>query len=77
MDYHLIILKNAEERILYLDANTIVDDDLYKFYATDFADNLAMAMPDMVLNLLEHCYAKYPDLKPYFNAGVLLINNRA
>lgn len=77
--YRFFIPDIKEERILYLDADIIVDGNLDSFFRTDFEDNYVVAIPDMVINHSEiiHCYAEFPDLKPYFNSGVLLINNKA
>ena len=75
--YRYIIPEINEERVLYLDADIIVDGSLYELFATEFGDKLAVAMPDIVLNHanIEHGYIEFPNLKPYFNSGVLLINN--
>lgn len=75
--YRFIIPEINEDRILYLDADIIVDGSLYELFTTDLGDKLAVAMPDIVLDHpdIEHGYMEFPNLKPYFNSGVLLINN--
>lgn len=77
--YRFIVPDITEDRVLYLDADTIVDGHLGEFYQLDFEDHLAVAIPDMVVNRpeIEHHYMEFPEMKPYFNAGVLLINNPA
>ncbi|ASW75061.1 glycosyl transferase [Chryseobacterium piperi] len=80
------LLKNYE-RVLYLDSDLIVDNDI-SFYATlDFENKLAIASPSIyVQNLLtkdlENAFNRdyfsnvllMTDYSDYFNAGVILFN---
>lgn len=68
------------DKVLYLDSDIIVLDDVAKLYNIDIEDNLVAAVPDDIIqnNKLFQNYvekvvgvAKYQN---YFNAGVLLMN---
>ncbi len=45
-------------------------------FFTDFENNLFAAVTDFYLDYADHGYIEFPDLKPYLNSGVLLINNK-
>ncbi|AIZ80113.1 glycosyltransferase family 8 protein [Actinobacillus equuli subsp. equuli] len=62
------------EKLLYLDCDLIIDGDISSLYDVDLKNDIIAAVPDMFINYVEHYYAEIPDFKPYFNAGVLLIN---
>lgn len=74
--YRFNVSDLPEDKVIYLDSDIVVDRPLDKLYATRLGDNLLAAIPDMVLDhsAFNHHYLEYPDMKPYFNAGVLLIN---
>ncbi|MCF7529449.1 glycosyltransferase family 8 protein [Neisseria sp. ZJ104] len=72
--YRLLIPTSAAEKALYLDCDLVVNTDLLPLYQTDLGDNYLAATVDGVLNYTDHCYYEFPDLKPYFNAGMLLFN---
>ncbi|MDY4279728.1 MAG: glycosyltransferase family 8 protein [[Pasteurella] mairii] len=75
--YRYAVPNIPEERVLYLDSDIVVDDNIENMYFSDFGDNFALAVDDMCLNhLAPHAYFEFPDMKPYFNSGVLLINNK-
>lgn len=60
--------------VIYLDSDIVVDKPLTKLMEIDFKDLPLLAIEDAYLNKTNHKYPKYPDLKPYFNAGVLVLN---
>lgn len=73
--YRYIISEIPEDRILYLDSDIIVDDNIEDMYFSDFNGKYALAVEDMYINHTQHCYLEFPNMKPYFNSGMLLINN--
>lgn len=79
-------LKNYE-RVLYLDSDLIIDNDISFYADIDFENKVAIASPSIyVQNLLikniEHDFTRdyfskvllMNDYKKYFNAGVILFN---
>ena len=67
------------DKILYLDTDIIVNEDLYEIYSTDLKDNYLAG----VFNIYYYFYKKYlarllniPDLNSYINAGVMLMNTK-
>ncbi len=67
------------DRILYLDADTLVLDDIEPLAATDLGDAVLAAVPDAFVDGSlrsgrEHRPAGVPDVDRYFNAGVLVID---
>ncbi|MEG9480880.1 glycosyltransferase family 8 protein [Mannheimia sp. HC-2023] len=62
-----------DERVLYLDSDIVVDGNLAEMYWQDFNNVPLFAVEDYVLNH-RSLYSNF-DIKPYFNSGVLLINN--
>ncbi|MGQ0286281.1 glycosyltransferase family 8 protein [Pasteurellaceae bacterium 22721_9_1] len=76
--YRYFISDLPEDRILYLDCDIVIDDNIDEFYSMDFKDNLVMATEDPYTNSskVSHSYEDFPDMKPYFGAGVLLVNNK-
>lgn len=68
------------DKVLYLDSDIVILDDIAKLYNTDMGDNLVAAAPDDVVisNPIFRDYAEkvvgVADCNRYFNAGVLLMN---
>ncbi len=64
------------ERILYLDADTIVINSLKELYETDFEDNdyVAATHVKKVLHKLNEIRLNIKEDEPYINTGVLLMN---
>jgi len=62
------ILPDTIDRVLYLDADTVVLSDLTNLYNTDLNANPIAA----VLDSSNTAYANHYQTKQYFNAGVLL-----
>lgn len=73
--YRYMIPEIPEDRILYLDSDIVVDGNIEEMYFSDFNGKYALAVEDMYISHTKHSYIEFPDLKPYFNSGVLLINN--
>ncbi len=67
------------ERILYLDADTIVINPLKELYETDFEGNYYIAATHVkkVLHKLNEIRLNIKEDEPYINTGVLLINLKA
>ena len=67
------------ERILYLDADTIVINSLKELYETDFEGNYYVAATHVkkVLHKLNEIRLNIKEDEPYINIGVLLINLKA
>lgn len=78
--YRLIlseILPDHIDKVIYLDGDTLVVDNLLDLWNTDISDYALGAVPDSFTNKIEHYNRlRYPQSKGYFNAGVLLINLR-
>lgn len=68
------------DKVLYLDSDIVILDDIANLYNTDMGDNLVAAAPDDVIQFNEvfQVYAEkvvgVADYRRYFNAGVLLMN---
>lgn len=68
------------DKVLYLDSDIVILDDIAKLYHVQMGNNLVAAAPDDVVlsNLIFRDYAEkvvgVADCKQYFNAGVLLMN---
>ncbi|HDZ6851935.1 TPA: glycosyltransferase family 8 protein, partial [Mannheimia haemolytica] len=71
--YRYLIPYLDEERVLYLDSDIVVDDNLSEMYWLNFNGIPLYAVEDYVHNHIP-AYLDL-DLSPYFNSGVLLINN--
>ena len=67
------------ERILYLDADTLVINSLKDLYETDFEGNYYIAATHIkkVLHKLNEIRLNIKEDEPYINTGVLLINLKA
>ncbi|MGQ0287164.1 glycosyltransferase family 8 protein [Pasteurellaceae bacterium 22721_9_1] len=75
--YRYLIPELPMDRSLYLDSDLVVTGSLKDMYFSDFSGYLLMAACDSGLNSRTHCgYIGHPDIKPYFNSGVMLINNQ-
>lgn len=74
--YRYIIPEIPEDRVIYLDSDIVVDGNIEEMYFSDFNGKYVLAVEDMYISYTEHGYIEFPDLKPYFNGGVLLINNQ-
>lgn len=68
------------DKVLYLDSDIVILDDIAKLYNTDMGDNLVAAAPDDTV-LSSPIFCDYvekvvgvADCHKYFNAGVLLMN---
>lgn len=68
------------DKVLYLDSDIVILDDIANLYHIDMGDNLVAAAPDDVIQFNEvfQIYAEkvvgVADYRRYFNAGVLLMN---
>ncbi|MCM1025495.1 MAG: glycosyltransferase family 8 protein [Roseburia sp.] len=68
------------DKVLYLDSDIVILDDIAKLYRIDMGNNLVAAAPDDVIQFNEvfQVYAEkvvgVADYRRYFNAGVLLMN---
>ncbi len=70
--YLIADLLPSIDKILYLDADTIINDSLENLYETDLKQNYVAGVPD--LWILKSDYQKKLGLSHYINAGVLLMN---
>lgn len=68
------------DKVLYLDSDIVILDDIAKLYSIDMGDNLVAAAPDDVIQFNE-VFQTYVEkvvgvasYKNYFNAGILLMN---
>lgn len=68
------------DKVLYLDSDIVILDDIAKLYNTDMGDNLVAAAPDDVIQAMP-VFQDYvekvvgvADYRRYFNAGILLMN---
>lgn len=62
------------EKIIYLDSDIIVNDDLANLYQIDLENHVLAAVRDASENYVRKYY--FRPICRYFNAGVLLINKR-
>ena len=68
------------DKVLYLDSDIVILDDIAKLYDTDLGDDLVAGAPDDVIQFhpVFQTYAEkvvgVADYHRYFNAGVLLMN---
>ena len=67
------------DKVLYLDSDIVILDDIAKLYNTDMGDNLVAAAPDDVIQSMP-VFQDYvekvvgvADSRRYFNAGILLM----
>ena len=69
------VLPESVERVLYLDADTLVTDDLGELFALEMTDKAIAAAPD-IQSWLEGAFLRcgYDSSKGYICAGVLMMN---
>ncbi|MCF7530084.1 glycosyltransferase family 8 protein [Neisseria lisongii] len=73
--YRLIIDQVVDKKALYLDCDIVVTANLQELYQTDISHYYVAAVDDaFIAQTDDHYYLEFPDMKPYFNSGVLLIN---
>lgn len=67
------------DRVLYLDADTLVINNIRQFYETDFEGNFYVAATHIkkVLHKINEIRLDIKEDEPYINTGVLLINLKA
>ena len=62
------------DRILYLDCDTIIIDDISKYYNIDFCGKVIAAVPEPVITASRRGTLGMQPECDYYNAGVLLFN---
>lgn len=72
--YRLFIPYIPEERVIYLDSDIIVNNNLLDLMEISFNNKSLLAVEDFYLNNIDNSYAKKLNVLPYFNAGVLVFN---
>ena len=77
------LLPESLERVLFLDPDMLVLDDIASIWETDISNNSVAAVADQAIPLCssprgvkDRRSLGIPDSAPYFNAGVMLINLR-
>lgn len=75
------VLPESVERVLFLDPDLLVFDDVAKIWETSIADRVIAAVTDQAIpfcssprGVKNRSDLGVPDIAPYFNAGVMLIN---
>lgn len=66
-------LVKSDDKVLYLDCDTLVAGPLDELFATDLHSNPLALAPDVVLPVYKKVISLPPD-KPYFNTGVMLMD---
>lgn len=68
-----LLFDNSVDRVLYLDSDIIVEDDVSKLWDIDLSNYFLAAVesPNVERN---YCDLNMPEDSKYFNSGVLLIN---
>ena len=61
------------DKILYIDGDVLILDDLYELWKTDLDGNYIAAVADMAGMIEEKHHEKY-GFEKYFNSGVMLLN---
>ena len=61
------------DKVLYIDTDVIVQDDLSELFDTDLGDNYVAAVKDMA-GMVDGKHHTKNGLKNYFNAGLMLLN---
>ncbi len=78
--YRLFIaeLFKKHSKIVYMDSDTVILDDIEKFYAIDLKGKTVGAVHDVVCTFLVEHYRESIDMdvKDGFNAGILLIDTK-
>lgn len=67
------ILPSNIEKVLYLDSDTLVLDNLDEIFSNDM-DNLVSGVVDVMANITKSLYLGSKKSTPFINSGVLLIN---
>ncbi|GIO86589.1 hypothetical protein J25TS5_35210 [Paenibacillus faecis] len=67
-----VLLPSDIDKVLYLDCDIIVEDDIGKLYAIDLEDYHLAATNELSYKMIE--LLELDDNTHYFNAGVILIN---
>ena len=68
------VLPESVDKILYLDCDTIVLDNLQDCWNTDLADNVLAAVPEPVITKSRRGILNMDETDNYYNSGVLLFN---
>ena len=68
------VLPEDVDRVLYLDCDTIVMDDLRELWATDMGSCYLGMVTEPTVTKARRVQLGMPDSQLYFNSGVLLIN---
>ena len=75
------LLPDSLERVLFLDADMLVLDDIAKIWETDISNSSVAAVVDQAIPLCpsprgvkDRSSLGIPDSAPYFNAGVMFVN---
>lgn len=72
LKFFLPALLPDESRVLYLDGDILVQDDLSELFSTELAGNYIAAVPDSGAIYFRHEYVTRVDR--YFNSGVMLLD---
>ncbi len=74
--YRVIIPKilPSLSKVLYIDADMVILDDLYELYNTNIEDYLFAATEDLYMPKSKHDILNIPKDEKYFNSGILLMN---
>lgn len=67
----------TEDKLLYLDCDTIIQRPLDDLYNIDMSNNLIAGVVDCGVKLQDKALINLSNEEPYFNAGVLLLNCKA
>lgn len=61
------------DKVLYIDTDMIIQDDLSELFNTDLSDNYVAAVKDMT-GMVNEDHHNRLNLQNYFNAGLMLLN---
>lgn len=68
------VLSAAVERVICLDSDTLVMDDLLPLWETDMGENPVGMVQDATVRKTHRQSCGLPDALPYFSAGVMLVD---
>ena len=68
------VLPEELDRIIYLDCDTLVMDNLTALWETDMGDSPLGMVAEPTVNKARRLQLGLPDGQPYYNSGVLLVN---
>ena len=68
------LLPSNIEKVLYLDSDTIVLNDLSELFSINIDDYYVGGVIDVIANISKNYYLYNDKCKPFINSGVLLIN---